>query len=96
MNLLFLFICRDSLPLFPLLLFFLAAGGEWEPGHVERLVLTLFRFIKKRGGKKKENKKKKGMRRVPEQSSHLLVIGGDNTGLSGLNIDLYESFDSEA
>lgn len=35
------------------------------------------------------------MRKVTEPSlGHLLVIGGDNTGLSSLNIDLCESFDS--
>lgn len=36
------------------------------------------------------------MKRAPEQGTHLPVIGGDNTGLSSLDIDLYGSFDSEA
>lgn len=36
------------------------------------------------------------MKRVPEQGTHLPVIGGDNTGLSSLYVDLYGSFDSKA
>lgn len=36
------------------------------------------------------------MKGAPEQGTYLPVIGGDNTGLSSLDIDLHESFDSEA
>lgn len=56
-----------------------------ELGCVQSLGLTLLRSVLK--GKHQ---------RAPEQGTHLPVIGGDNTGLSSLDTDLYESFDLEA